>query len=214
MPRRTASRQHKHAPEEGIVAPEVPERVSVLRDGHRILVRPLLPSDREQLATRYEQLSPAARRARFGSPPDHLSEAFLDDLLDLDFDDRLALAAFALDEPGEPGVGVARYARRRDDPTEAEAAVVVLDAYQDRGIGTILLWELVDVARAHGITTLRGTVTWENADLLDSLRKRGAVVEPDEPGVASVRFPISHAEDDAPGPKATRRKRRPQRVEG
>lgn len=171
------------------------EHVHVLADGRRILLRAVQPSDRAQLAAGYAQLSAISRRLRFGSAPDHLSPNQLDLLVNLDYDDRFALAAFVLDEPGAPGVGVARYARHRDDPTVAEAAVVVLDAYQHHGIGSILLWDLAAVARTHGIATFEATVMWESAGLLEALRARGATVEPAEPGVAAVRFPLP---DDEP----------------
>ncbi|MGZ4805851.1 MAG: N-acetyltransferase family protein [Ilumatobacteraceae bacterium] len=165
-----------------------------LSDGGRILIRPLVPSDRDELAVRYEALSPATRRSRFGSAPDQLSASRLDELLDLDYHDRFALAALAVDEPFEPGVGVARYARSRDNPTDAEAAVIVVDAYQHRGIGSILLLDLVEVARAHGITRFLGTVMWENAELLDALLSWGAIVEPTEPGIASVRIELAETD--------------------
>lgn len=172
-------------------------RLHTLRDGHRILVRPVVASDRAELAEGYETLSPIARRARFGAAPDHLSASRLDQLVDLDYDDRFALAAVAVDDPGRPGLGVARYVRRHDDPTVAEAAVVVRDEQQGRGIATVLLESLVDVALAHGITTLTGTVMWDNTVLLDAVRAAGATVTPAEPGVATVELRIVSPERDA-----------------
>lgn len=171
--------------------------VRMLRDGHRVLIRPLMATDRAELAARYAELSPAARRARFGMAPEELTDERLDELLDIDYDDRFALAAVAIDEPGSPGVGVARYARRNDDPTAAEAAAAVLDAYQHRGIGTWLLLDLVEAARARGITTFVATVRWDNTELLDALRARGATLEPTEPGVAALRIDLAQV-DGAP----------------
>lgn len=162
--------------------------IHTVRDGQRVLVRPVVPTDRAELARGYETLSPASRRARFGAAPEHLSAGRLDQLVDLDDDNRFAIAAVAVDEPGQPGVGVARYVRCRDDPTTAEAAVVVLDDHQGRGIATILMGHLVDAARTHGIETLTGTVMWDNSLLLDAVRAAGATVTPAEPGVASVRL--------------------------
>lgn len=81
---------------------------------------------------------------------------------------------------------MARYARDRDDPSTAEAAVTVLDSHCSRGIGTILLTSLADEALARGIATFTAGVMWENQVLLDSLHAIGAVVVPDEPGVAAV----------------------------
>ena len=129
---------------------------------------------------------PLGAGAPSGAAPDRLPADWLDRLVDLDDDGRYAVGALAVDEPGQPGLGIARYARRHDDPTVAEAAVVVLDAHQGRGIGSVLLENLVATARAHDIATLTGTVLWENAGLLDAVRSVGAIVTPAEPGVATV----------------------------
>jgi GNAT superfamily N-acetyltransferase len=163
------------------------QSVHTLRDGGRILVRSLQPTDRDEIAAGYDQLSPESRRLRFFNAPDHLSERLLDYLVDVDGVDRVALVARAIDEPGTPGVAVARYARDHHDPATAEAAVTVLDDHRNRGIATILLTALVDEALANGITTFTASVMWENEMLLDALREYGATVVPDEPGVAAVR---------------------------
>lgn len=172
--------------------------VITLADGGRVLVRSLLPSDREELAQRYLQLSPEARRLRFFNAPDHLSERLLDYLMDVDGADRCALVAFAIDDDGSPGVGLARYSRSRDEPECAEAAVTVLDDYQNRGIATALLLRLGDVARRQGISTFTASVMWENRALLDGLRAFGAEVMPSEPGVASVRVALPPSEAELP----------------
>src|SRR5512143_1587750 len=110
-PDRSASDRGEPSSDRGEPFPEGLTHLYTLRDGHRVLVRPVQPSDRAQLAAGYAELSAAARRARFGSAPTELSDRQIDQLVDLDYDDRLAIGAVAVDEPGEPGVGVARYAR-------------------------------------------------------------------------------------------------------
>ncbi len=175
---------------EELYEPMSQAEVVTLADGGRILVRPLVASDRDELAERYLQLSPEARRLRFFNAPDRLSDRLLDHLMDVDGPDRCALAAFAIDDDGAPGVGLARYARSRDDHSSAEAAVTVLDAYQSRGIATSLLHRLADHACRHGISTFTASVMWENGGLLDGLRAFGAEVAPSEPGVASVRIAL------------------------
>jgi GNAT superfamily N-acetyltransferase len=94
----------------------------------------------------------------------------------------------ALDADGHPGVGLARYVRSRGDPTLAEAAVAVLDAYQQRGIATALLQRLAVEVRRHGISTFTASILWENRKLLDELRVLGAEVLPSELGIAAVRI--------------------------
>ena len=168
----------------GRTAPE--PRLHRLADGARVQVRPLVPADRAELAARYDELSKRSQRLRFVSAPAHLNERLLDYLMDVDYVDRHALVATLIDEPDTPSVGIARYSRSRTDPTAADAAVTVLDGYQQRGIATLLLTSLVEDAIANGIDEFTADVLWENRDLLDGLRAVGARVVPGEPGLASV----------------------------
>lgn len=157
-----------------------------LADGTVVLVRPLLYGDRLQLAEGLRRLSPAARRQRFFTEQGELSEEELEYLTNIDFKDHRAWAAFLLEEPGLPGVGVARWIRDPTDPTRAEVAVTVLDEHQGRGIGTLLITLLADDAYRHGVHTLVGYVWWGNATMLEPLQRVGARVEADEPGIAHV----------------------------
>lgn len=185
---------HRNAANE----PERAGETFTLADGGQIRVRHLLASDRAELAERYRELSPEARRLRFFNAPDHLSERLLDYLMDVDARDRSALVAFAIDDDGAPGVGIARYVRDRNDPSCAEAAVTVLDAYQKRGIATALLYRLADEAWGNDIRTFTASVMWENRELLDGLQAFGAKITPGEPGVASVRIDLPEPDVDLP----------------
>lgn len=171
-----------------------------LRDGGRILVRPLVPEDREELARAARRLSPRSARLRFFQPKDRLSEEELDYLTRLDYHDHFAWAAFDPDAPGRPGVGVARYVRLPGEPTVAEPAVTVLDDYQGRGIGTLLFGLLAATALEHGIETFRGYLLDQNLRLLDGVASR---IRHDEPGVATVEIDLPL--DDAQLDPAVRR---------
>jgi GNAT superfamily N-acetyltransferase len=153
------------------------------------MLRCLDPSDRDRLSDAYDLLSAESRRRRFFSPPKHLSSRFLDYLTDLDNNDRFAWVAF---EPSQPdvGLGLARWVRSEEDPTRAEPAVAVLDAWQGRGLGTALLLALIETAQRKGITTFVAEVLWENDTILDPLRALGARVSPVEPGIALVEFDL------------------------
>ncbi|MGA2211062.1 MAG: GNAT family N-acetyltransferase [Acidimicrobiales bacterium] len=171
--------------------------VHELADHTRVLVRPVRPTDRHELAVGYEHLSAQARHLRFFTAPSRLSDADLEYLTNLDLKCHFAWAAFALDEPGQPGIGVARYIRDHAQSDHAEVAVTVLDDYQRRGLGTLLLRMLADQARHNGITTFVGHILWDNRELLETLSAAGARVEPEEPGVARVAMDIPSVE----GPK-------------
>ena len=171
-----------------LVATETSEHT--LDNGFRVLVRPLLYSDRHELSVGYQHLSPEAKRLRFFHEKPDLSDADLEYLTNIDYDNHFAFAAFAADEPGQPGIGVARYIRDRGDPTRAEVAVTVLDEYQKRGVGTLLFLLLVDRATRSGISTFVSYVLWDNTLVLDAFRDAGARIERQEPGVARAEFDL------------------------
>ena len=87
---------------------------AVLRDGSRVLIRPVQSTDAPLLADGFARLSATSRWMRFLTPKKELSPAELRYLTDLDHHDHEALGA--LDHRDGRGVGVARYVRHADDP--------------------------------------------------------------------------------------------------
>jgi GNAT superfamily N-acetyltransferase len=169
----------------------------VLRDGTRILVRPILPEDRERLREGFVRLSAQSRYRRFLTPLEHLSDQQVRFLTEIDHDDHMAWVAVDPSRPALPGLGVARYVRLAKEPAVAEAAVTVLDEYQGRGIGTILLRMLAGSAREHGIRSFRGYVLAENAPMLDILQDLGATAVQEGP-LLRVDVPIPATADELP----------------
>jgi GNAT superfamily N-acetyltransferase len=165
------------------------DEIHVLRDGTRVTVRPLEATDRDALARGFAQLSPASRRLRFFSAIEELSPDQLDYLTDVDHEHHDAVAALLAD--GGVGVGVGRWIRLEDEPEKAEVAVTVLDEYQGRGIGTLLLGTLAQRAMDRGVECFVARVLWENIAWLESWRSLGARVEADEPGVARIEFDLT-----------------------
>src|SRR5262249_58818419 len=101
------------------------------------------------------RLSAESKYRRFLAAPATLSESTLDYLTGTDGWNHLALGA-ELAAPGADtsyGLGIARFVRLEDDPAKAEAAVAVIDEVQRRGLGRLLLRELICAARQRGVTT-------------------------------------------------------------
>lgn len=146
---------------------------TTLRDGTRVLIRMVEPGDRAQFVEGLQRLSTRSRYLRFHTAVEHLNERQLDYLTQVDQVDHVAWVAVDLDAPERPGIGVARFVRLADEPDVAEAAVTVLDAYQGRGLGTLLLRVLADAALARGITTFRAYVLGENRAMLAVLDRLG-----------------------------------------
>ena len=134
-----------------------------------MVIRPIEPEDREALAEGFERLSPESRYRRFFAPVAHLSERDLDLLTRVDHHDHEALVAL-VPATGE-GIGVARYVRTGADV--AEPAIVVLDDWQGRGVGTRLLDALVERARDEGVRRFEALVLAYNAEAIHLLSSLG-----------------------------------------
>ena len=165
-----------------------------LRDGTRIRIRPVVTGDKDAIVHGFERLSMESRVRRFFNPPAALSESMLRYLTTIDYTNHVALGAWDIDAPGQPGVAIARYIRLTDEPTCAEAAVTVIDDYQHRGIATVLLKALALIAVQNGIDRFCGYVQWENEEVLSLARSLGAIVQHSSTGVARLDVPLNIAE--------------------
>ncbi|QIK76099.1 GNAT family N-acetyltransferase [Nocardioides piscis] len=147
-----------------------------LRDGTEAVVVPLLPANREALQNEYEHLSARTRFDRFLAGVPALTETMLDHLVDdVDGLDHVALVMLATTEDGtELPLGLARIIRYPDDPTAADVAVTVVDAWQGRGVATALLSVLVE-HRPPGVERIVTVVRADNHASLAMLRRLGEV---------------------------------------
>jgi RimJ/RimL family protein N-acetyltransferase len=170
--------------------------VKAARDGAAVVVRPIEPGDKDALLAGFERLSDESRYRRFLTPTPHLTDAQLRYLTEVDHDRHEALIAFA-EETGEP-VGVARYVRFPDDPLTAEPAVTVVDHWQGRGVGTLLLDELSARARAAGVERFSATVLATNEPIIALLDHLGSAERHREGSVVQVEADLPAAGSPPP----------------
>ena len=158
-----------------------------LSDGTPVTLRLVIPADKPLLESGMDNFSPESRFHRFLSAKMKLSNADLRYLTEIDGVDHFAIGA--LNKAGD-GIGVARFVRFGDDREVAEPAIAVLDAYQNKGLGCILLRRLIAAARERGIRRFHGSILSGNKammHLLHSVAQRicfdyqGAVFEFDMP---------------------------------
>lgn len=136
---------------------------AVLRDGTPVEIRALRPDDEADMLAAIERTGPQSLQSRFFVMKRHFSEKERAFFLDVDFSNHVALAAL-VEEQGRPAiVGGGRYVVT--DPGRAEMAFVVVDAWQGRGIGTLLLRHLIAIAREHGMRELTAEVLADNASM-------------------------------------------------
>ncbi len=140
-----------------------------LRDGSTARVRPVEPSDEPALREFLDALSQDSRWLRFFS-------------LGID----LGRAAQRAADPGGYGLIVTAGEQERvvahavyeiERPGRAEVAFAVADEMQGRGLATVLLAHLAEVASARGIVEFTATVLPENRRMISVFRESGFPVQ-------------------------------------
>lgn len=164
-----------------------------LDDGTRVCLRLVRPEDKALLLAGFHALSPESRYRRFLGGKSKLSPRELAYLTEFDGERHLAIGATLADPEGaKTGLGVARFVRAPNDPTVAEPAVAVIDAYQSRGLGRILMQRLAEAARERGVNRFRCVVLTDNPPvraMLESIHPR--IVQSPEDDVMQVEFDLT-----------------------
>lgn len=143
-----------------------------LKDGSHVTVRAIQAEDAPRLQALHSRLSVESRYMRFFSaradlPPDQARR-----LAEVDYHTCMAIVATFAQDGDEQIIGVARYAvSDSKKPNEAEAAIVVEDRYQGRGVGTVLLERLVNYAQRHGIEFFCANVDSMNTTMLQMIQR-------------------------------------------
>jgi RimJ/RimL family protein N-acetyltransferase len=121
---------------------------------------------------------------RFFVPKLHFSDKELDFLTNVDFKDHVAFVAELSENGRRVIVGGGRYIMVQ--PGQAEMAFTVIDAYQGKGIGSVLMRHLIAIARDGALQELIAEVLPENAPMLKLFSRFGFRT------VASVDLQVKH----------------------
>jgi GNAT superfamily N-acetyltransferase len=160
----------------------------VLRDGSRVRLRQGHSSDKGLLLHGFERLSPESRYRRFLAAMPELRAGTVRYLTEIDHHDHEAIVA--LDETTGEGIGVARYVRDLERRDVAEVAVTVIDDWQGKGVGTLLLEVLSARAREEGISSFTALMLASNQEMMEVLEALGPVRIVDrEVGTVEIEMP-------------------------
>lgn len=171
----------------------------VLRDGRRVRIRPISPGDKGRIVEALLNLSTRSRYLRFHEHRSSLTDSELRYLTELDYRRHVGWGALAADEPGQPGVGVARFIRDPDGGA-AEFAITVVDDWQGVGLGNLLLQTLMVSAAEYGVDRLVGHVLPENEAALRMFRRAGARTIGRRDDALEIEIPVT---SDVRGPRAS-----------
>ena len=172
----------------------IPVRV---RGGTGLHLRPVLPGDNER-TVRFSSDTLYRRFQTTGMPTGTL----ITYLFEVDYLDHFAWVM--TDGADGPAVADARFVRYEDDPTIAEIAFTVGDAYQGRGIGAFLMGALAVAARYDGVERFSAQVLPENSSMREILDRCGARWQHDEPGLITTVIDVPQPTDLPFSPELSR----------
>lgn len=172
--------------------PDVLERWVELKDGTKAFMRPLKITDEPLLREMFYKLSPDSIRYRFFRMIKAMPHEKLQAFLRVDYDADMALVVLTdAAESGAEMIAIAHYAKN-PRTNFADAAFLVRDDYQGKGIGTILMNTLVEAARERGIAGFTADVLVDNAGMLRIFHKCGYAVESEmEGGEYHLKIPFN-----------------------
>lgn len=163
----------------------------LLKDGSRILLRPIRREDTERWLAFVRRLSRRTKYLRFHYVPKEMGPEDAIRFCTVDYTNTFAFVAEALKEQRKNIVAIGRY-YRLPNKHSAEVDFVIEDVYQGKGIGTKLMEWLANVARDNGITSFEADVLAENEQMITVFRDYGFHVTSDlKWGVYHVTFPIT-----------------------
>ena len=138
--------------------PQEYQQEVALRDGRRVLIRPILPSDAPELAEAINTADRDTLRSRFLGGPPRVTPKLLAHLTVVDYVQRFVLVA--IDMATGRGVAIARYEPAGEGV--ADVAVVVRPEWRRLGLATVLVLLLAKAAAECGIHTFSASYLAEN----------------------------------------------------
>jgi acyl-CoA synthetase (NDP forming)/GNAT superfamily N-acetyltransferase len=168
----------------------------LLSDGSAVQIRQIRPEDADAIVAMHARFSERTRYLRYFSPYPRIPARDLDRFVKVDHRDREAIVVLHGRADGSTEiVAVGRYERLGPQAPDAEVAFVVEDAFQGRGVGSVLLEHLAAVAEPAGITRFVAEVLPQNSAMLRVFADAGYQVTREyADGVVHLTFPIAPTE--------------------
>jgi RimJ/RimL family protein N-acetyltransferase len=142
-----------------------------LSDGRRVVIRAQRPGDLDALRAAVQRASTETLYHRFFSVKRRFSEEEIHFFLDVDFVHHVALVAEAIEDGRPVIVGGCRYVVV--EPGRAEVAFSLIDAYQNKGLGTALMRHIAAIGREAGLEELVAEVLSDNMPMLNVFERSG-----------------------------------------
>ena len=157
---------------EQIEYPKQLERYETLRDGTEIFLRPVKPTDESAISEMLYSLSEESVRKRYMTRTVAFPHKDVQQLANVDYQNTLAIVGVVPSVAGDEIVAIGEYFLEPRQG-EAEVAFVVQDEWQQKGMGTLLLKFLSEVARKRDVKSFHAKVLPQNKAMLAVFHNSG-----------------------------------------
>jgi RimJ/RimL family protein N-acetyltransferase len=178
-----------------------------IADDLDLLVRTVEPADRAHLLAGFSHLSERSRFFRFLGGVTRLSEKDLARFTARSNSEHCAIGALNMSVVPPDPVAIARYERLNTDQESAEMAVTVIDAYQGRGIGPLLIGAIAFCAAEAGIKRFVAYVHPENRGMIQLMISLGAHIADAAEGEITFDMPLHRDAGGYPDTRAGKQMR-------
>jgi len=151
--------------------------IVTLKNGSEVLIRRAESEDFRMLFSMFSSLSDDTMFRRFLRSQKTLTEADAEEMLRLNDKNVTSLIAILQKDHNEQAIGEARYATDSSGKL-AEAAVVIVDAWQNLGLGTALFSDLLAEAKREGLSKIIAYFDVENRSVIRLGQKFGFKLAP------------------------------------
>jgi len=171
------AKQHHYVPREVLPFPEIeyPEELKkhvILKDGSKILLRPIKPSDATVKQDFFYSLSKRSVVKRYLGSLKIMPLKRIWPYVIVDYNNEMVIVGTIQEGGSENIIAIGSYSRVPNTDL-AEVALVVRDDWQNKGLGTILFNYLCEIAKKRGLTGFTAWVMIDNDRIMHIFKKSG-----------------------------------------
>lgn len=154
------------------IFPKQYEKVEKMRDGTKVLLRPMKHTDDKLWVELYNSLSAMSKYYRFFTSHRQPTPEMINQYVHIDYVNNFAIVAILTEQGKERMLGVARYVLD-PPPDSAELAVAIADDWQGKGLGTKMLMHLLQIMIRRKIKRVHGDIFLENRKMMQLMHESG-----------------------------------------
>ncbi len=159
--------------------PERYVREWTMKNGERVVIRPIRPEDEPRMIEFHKKLSERTVYMRYFQPlklSQRTAHERLTRICFIDYDREMALVVERTSAEGKPEIVAVGRLSKQHGRNEAELAALVMDEFQGKGLGTELYRRLLDVAKDERVDKVVSTMLGENREMRRVCEKLGFAI--------------------------------------